>query len=242
MAVGLGRLFGGQLLLLIIAIAVVGELSKILRKQRIATNTLAMMGGVGLALSGHLWGFAAIGTSLGLIVLLLGHAQAEMKAIPASLAAAIIVSGGLGSLNAIAQTGSSHGIWMAIWVIAVIKLADAGAYLFGTHLGKKKLLPSISPGKTVEGFVGALISGGLIGMMGSPLFPEFWFGPCLGVILAFVGSIGDMVESFLKRRASVKDSGRVLPGIGGLLDLCDSLIFGVPVAYLAIRYFGGVGA
>jgi len=239
LAVGLGGIVGGQILLLAIALGVAAELSKLLKKQRIPTHTAAMVTAVGLMLAGHLWGFASIGTSLGLISLLLGHVKAEMKAIPASIVAAIIVAGGLGSLNAIAQSGSAQGVWQAIWVIAVIKLSDAGAYLFGTHLGSRPLLPVISPAKTVEGFIGALLSGGIIGLLGAPLFSELWFGPCLGVVLALVGSTGDMVESFLKRRAHVKDSGRILPGIGGLLDLCDSLIFGAPVAYVAIKLLSG---
>ena len=122
-------------------------------------------------------------------------------------------------------------------MIATVKLSDAGAYLIGSQLGRHPLIPHISPGKTVEGLGGAMLGGVIMGTLGAPLFLNPWLGFVLGPALALAGAAGDLLESFLKRRAGVKDSGRVLPGIGGLLDLCDSLIVAAPLGYWAIQLF-----
>jgi phosphatidate cytidylyltransferase len=124
-----------------------------------------------------------------------------------------------------------------LWIFFILVVAfsgDTAAYYVGRTLGKKKLLPRVSPGKTVEGTIG-LIAGGVAGAL---LFREFVF-PTLpwvhAVLLGFVGSIvgqlGDLCESALKRAAGVKDSGVLLPGHGGILDRLDCLMFITPFVY-----------
>ena len=121
------------------------------------------------------------------------------------------------------------------WVIALLLVIwglDTAAYAVGKTLGKHKLCPAISPGKTVEGALGALLAAviltaGLGYWLGLPV----GYGVVLGGLLGVVGQAGDLFESMLKRRVGVKDSGALLPGHGGVLDRFDSLLFAAPVAY-----------
>ncbi len=124
-------------------------------------------------------------------------------------------------------------VWM-YFLLCVVFAGDVGAYYAGTYGGKRKLCPSVSPGKTVEGAIGGLISNAVIGMVFKGLFLPavgwhtcFWL--CLSVGLA--GQAGDLFESMLKRESGIKDSGKIFPGHGGVLDRVDALLFAAPVAY-----------
>jgi phosphatidate cytidylyltransferase len=128
----------------------------------------------------------------------------------------------------------SSGPWRLVLLMAIIMAADSAAFFAGTFLGRHKLAPSISPGKTVEGAVAALF-GGILGALavralGLPELP-LAHAVGLGLLVAAVGTAGDLAESLLKRWAGVKDSGRLFPGHGGMLDRLDSLLFGAPVLY-----------
>ena len=111
------------------------------------------------------------------------------------------------------------------------------AYLIGKNLGKQKLFPSISPKKTVEGFLGGLffacISSYFIAKYTNTL--EFTQWLILAIIVSVFGTLGDLIESKYKRQAGVKDSGVIMPGHGGLLDRLDSIIFAAPFIYLFLR-------
>jgi len=117
-----------------------------------------------------------------------------------------------------------------------------GAYVTGSLIGKHLLVPHISPKKTWEGFFGALAfsAGGGWGLL--KLMPDelAWFTQLdalvLGVGLGFAAIIGDLAESIIKRSADAKDSGRMLPGIGGALDLIDSILFTAPLMYFYLRF------
>jgi phosphatidate cytidylyltransferase len=176
------------------------------------------------------------GLLLGLLTQL--SAARPLGLIPA-LGSIALISCGLGALSGIEALPIPNSIWVVVWVVATVKLADANAYLCGRYLGKNRINTAISPLKSYEGLYGALIAGVLMGFVGAPVFSSthagFWLGPILGGILALVGSMGDFAESALKRAAGVKDSGRLLPGIGGVLDLTDSLIAAAPVAWLVLR-------
>ena len=138
--------------------------------------------------------------------------------------------------------GALVGQFYVLYLIAVSKFSDMGAYLVGSLIGRHKMVPHISPAKTWEGFGGALAfsllaSYGLRALM--PVKLGLLDGvDCLvlGLTLSIVAVIGDLAESILKRSTGVKDSGRLLPGIGGVLDLIDSLLFTAPVLYFYLCY------
>ncbi|WP_425237975.1 phosphatidate cytidylyltransferase [Ulvibacterium sp.] len=128
------------------------------------------------------------------------------------------------------------GIFILIWV------NDTFAYLVGSLLGRTKLYPSISPKKTVEGTVGGFIfamgAAYIIGKYEPIIGPMQWM--ILAIVIVIFGSLGDLLESKLKRTAGVKDSGAILPGHGGMLDRLDSLIFAAPFAYVTLIIFAYV--
>lgn len=122
----------------------------------------------------------------------------------------------------------------------VIFGSDTGAYFTGRALGKHKLAPAISPGKTVEGLIGGILAGGLLAALSTFwFFPElpYQFSIPLGCVLAIVGVLGDLAESAMKRGAKTKDAASILPGHGGFLDRLDSLLFGAPILYFFARFF-----
>jgi phosphatidate cytidylyltransferase len=137
---------------------------------------------------------------------------------------------------------SDDGKFYVLYFILVTKFSDTGAYAIGSLIGKHKMIPRISPGKTWEGFGGAIA----VSTGASLLFTYFlhdkmhgmnWkHAIILGVILSSCAVIGDLIESLFKREAGLKDSGKLFPGIGGILDLLDSLLFNAPIMYLYLRH------
>ena len=139
--------------------------------------------------------------------------------------------------------GGLQGQYYVLYLIAVSKFSDMGAYLTGSIIGKHKMVPHISPAKTWEGFVGALAfsllaSYGLHALMPGKLGLLHGMDLLvLGLGLSVAAVIGDLAESILKRSTGVKDSGHMLPGIGGVLDLIDSLLFTAPLLFFYLRIF-----
>ena len=125
-------------------------------------------------------------------------------------------------------------LFIMIWAF------DSGAYLFGVTLGKHRLMERISPKKSWEGFFGGWFLALLLAVALQRLFPRFETGFMLliATIVTISGTIGDLVESMIKRNLGLKDSGKFLPGHGGLLDRFDSIIFASPFVYLLIHFFG----
>jgi len=138
------------------------------------------------------------------------------------------------------KTVSTTGTIFLLFAVIVTKSADTFALFVGSALGKNKLAPAISPNKTVEGAIGALIGGVIVGLI-------FWllvsfpvqlslFQICvISLTIAVIAQFGDLVESLLKRDAKIKDSGRKFPGLGGVLDLIDSLLFALPAMYFFMK-------
>ncbi|MFT3992042.1 MAG: CDP-archaeol synthase [Luteolibacter sp.] len=135
------------------------------------------------------------------------------------------------------------GAIMLLWLLAVTKFTDMGAYITGSVIGRHKMIPHVSPGKTWEGFVGALFFAQLAGCGLYALFPtelavfHSWGHVIfLGFLLAVLAVIGDLAESIVKRALGAKDSGSILPGIGGALDLIDSICFTAPALYFYLKW------
>ncbi len=137
--------------------------------------------------------------------------------------------------------GTVTGQFYVFYCIAITKFSDMGAYLTGSAIGRHPLVPHISPKKTWEGFVGALgfsllASVGLFELMPGHLSVlTLTHSIVLGLLLGFAAVIGDLAESIVKRSTGVKDSGNMLPGIGGALDLIDSLLFTAPLLFFYLR-------
>ncbi|MEK5391954.1 phosphatidate cytidylyltransferase [Margalitia sp. FSL K6-0131] len=131
-----------------------------------------------------------------------------------------------------------HGLTLILYSLFIIWATDSGAYFIGRAIGKRKLWPEISPNKTVEGFIGGIVCALIVGI----LFALFSNIPAsmlkliiITAILSVFGQMGDLVESALKRFYDVKDSGKILPGHGGILDRFDSLLFVWPlISYLLL--------
>jgi len=135
------------------------------------------------------------------------------------------------------------GHFYVLYFILVTKFSDSGAYIVGSLIGRHKMIPRISPGKTWEGFGGAIGVSVLASVVFAHLAGDHLSGMTLthsiilGAILSVGAVVGDLIESLFKREAGLKDSGRLFPGIGGILDLLDSLLFNAPLMYLYLRHF-----
>ncbi len=129
----------------------------------------------------------------------------------------------------------SQGMYLTFLTVGVTWATDIGAFFSGKTLGKHKLAPQISPNKTVEGAVGGLLFAVLTAVIIGYLAPNqsltVTFMGVLGLAVGFTGQIGDLVESAIKRFAGIKDSGKIIPGHGGVLDRFDSILFTIPIAY-----------
>lgn len=130
-----------------------------------------------------------------------------------------------------------QGALLISFVILVTKMGDVGAYFVGNAAGKHSLIPRISPHKTVEGTIGGLIFSVLTAVLSKFYLPSFPMGHLivLGLLLGVLAQVGDLAESLLKRDCGVKDSGTILSGFGGILDLIDSLLFTAPIFYFYVE-------
>lgn len=136
-------------------------------------------------------------------------------------------------------------LFVPLWVIAVAKSSDIGGLLVGSRIGKTKLMPSVSPGKTIEGAIGGIFASAIVGVVAAQLFAtynndtiglSFMSAALIGAVIGAVAIVSDLLESRLKRWADVKDSGNAIPGIGGALDLMDSLVLVGPIAFILFKY------
>ncbi|MAD19256.1 MAG: hypothetical protein CMJ52_03430 [Planctomycetaceae bacterium] len=137
----------------------------------------------------------------------------------------------------------AHGAWLVAGLVLVVKAGDIGAYFTGMLVGRRKLIEWLSPKKTIEGGLGGLAfaaaAGAGVAILSRGAVPAAELGLAAGIVggvlLAVVGAGGDLVESLLKRAAGAKDSGSVLPGMGGILDVLDSPLAAGPVAWIILQ-------
>lgn len=126
-----------------------------------------------------------------------------------------------------------------VLILLCVKATDVGAFFTGRALGRHKLIPWLSPGKTWEGLAGGLAFAGLVGAICAAwiIGLDWYKGILFGILIGGVGQAGDLLESMMKRDAEVKDSGRSIPGFGGILDVIDSPLLAAPFAYLLFSLF-----
>jgi len=125
------------------------------------------------------------------------------------------------------------GVFSIVWLIVVVAFTDTFAYFSGKYLGKTKF-SSTSPNKTLEGVAGGIIAGTIFGSVFGLYFNGFLYALILSFFVSFFSVFGDLFESYLKRKANLKDSGNLFPGHGGVLDRLDGYLFGVIILYVGM--------
>jgi phosphatidate cytidylyltransferase len=154
---------------------------------------------------------------------------------------ALTIAGGLyigwmgGYLVALRQV--PDGLQWLLLTLVITWSADTGAYLVGSHWGRRKLAPRLSPGKTIEGTIGGWLTGIIIGGLLSGLMGlGVLNGLALGALIGIASPLGDLGISMMKRQVGAKDTGHLIPGHGGMLDRIDSILFTVAVGYYYVAY------
>lgn len=185
------------------------------------------------------------GATVGLIVVAAAVGLAATRpagapgaAAPGSVAIDVLGALFVGALFAhLILLRAQTGLPPTLTILAIVWANDIAAYFVGVRFGRRKLAPVISPGKTVEGFMGGLAMSFAVAV-GVALWMQWPVGPTAAIALAvaLAGVIGDLSKSTIKRAAGVKDSGVILPGHGGVLDRFDAVLFGVPVGYYLWRW------
>jgi len=192
-------------------------------RARLGIGLIVLLLGMSYALP-MMWG-----TDRATLALLLIAAMAMAMFPKAALTAVGVGYIGTAAISILYLRMQPLGFALALWTLAIVWATDIGAYFAGRAIGGAKLAPTISPNKTWAGLVGGMIAAGIVGALiakfGHLPTRILWLAP----LLAVAAQIGDLVESGMKRHAGVKDSGRILPGHGGLLDRIDGML---PVAIL----------
>jgi phosphatidate cytidylyltransferase len=192
-------------------------------RARLGIGIVVLLLGMSYALP-MLWG-----TDRATLALLLIAAMLLAMFPKAALTAVGVGYIGTAALSILFLRSQPLGFALALWTLAIVWATDIGAYFAGRAIGGPKLAPAISPNKTWAGLAGGMIAAGIVGA----LIAQFGHLPALALwlapFLAVVAQLGDLLESGMKRRVGVKDSGKILPGHGGLLDRIDGLL---PVAIL----------
>ena len=242
-----------------LAIMTARELARILREKGVHASTvltcgLALVGVAATATAPKtdtaFTGLAMAHTAVGLVLVgamlaYARHKQTEglVAAAGGALLAYVYIGVLLGFWGAIRR---EHSEWVLLWMVLVTKSTDIGAYFTGRAIGRHKLAPWLSPGKTWEGFWGGAVFSAIVGGGGAWWLSSagvaaipIWAGLVCGGVFAIVGQAGDLVASLLKRDAGRKDAGSSVPGFGGVLDVVDSLLLVGPVAFWLLRLMAG---
>jgi phosphatidate cytidylyltransferase len=237
-------LFG---LTLVAGIAALHELYRIVRESRplvLAGYVGFVLALVGVQVGGVPWLLGGVLSTLVFSFLVFGLSDRRPSATASfgtTLLGVVWVSCGLGFLLLVRDI-PEYGFWAVIAVLFTVFAADTAAFFVGRTLGRHRLAPEISPGKTWEGFVAGMAAGTLAAFLilyrDRAEFLTIAESLAFGAIVALASVAGDLFESAVKRDAEVKDSGRLLGGHGGMLDRLDALLFAGPAAYYAILAFG----
>jgi phosphatidate cytidylyltransferase len=179
--------------------------------------------------------YGLLGTALAVLVWRLadGAADYQRDVVPALLIAVYVPF--LGSFAAL-LLGPSDGHFRVLAMLVGVVLSDTGGYVAGVFLGRHRMAPSVSPGKSWEGFAGSVVAsvgGGAI-LLYLLLGATWWKGAVFGLAMAAAATLGDLTESMLKRDLKIKDMSQLLPGHGGVMDRLDSVLLAVPTAYAAL--------
>lgn len=253
------RTDGGVALIALISVLTLREFYKLMQGAGLAPfDKLGMTFGVLITLAPWLherFGLPA-GNALGIAVIvfsvrILGerHPENRVEALAATLFGLVYVAHMLSYLVRIVMplpgepaTSATTRLLLFVWLVAVSKFCDVGALLTGLAIGKHKMSPQISPKKTWEGAIGGvLISAGVgafVAWLARGYFPPHMspLGAALVAMpIAAIAIVSDLIESVIKRRATIKDSGGIIPGIGGVFDVSDSLILTAPLGYFLFR-------
>ena len=196
---------------------------------------LALITAKAFVLTVLLWGCILTGTMLSVYVFL--REKNLNHQVFAFWNAAFYLGAAMG-LFAREMLGYQDYRYFFMGILILIWLSDSGAYIVGSQWGKRKLMPKVSPNKTVEGFLGSLVAALIGGYFLSKLTPikttDWWI--IISLVVWLIGSLGDLVQSSVKRQYGVKDTGTILPGHGGMWDRFDSLILAAPVILLLDKY------
>ncbi len=171
-----------------------------------------------------------------------GQVTGELLTVTLKLTGILTIGWALGYHLILLRNSGAIGMHLCFLLAGTIWCGDTGAYLVGRAMGKHTLGTPLSPRKTVEGTIGGLVVGTLTGLiLGAILLKgtiSLVHAAVIGLLLTLLGQLGDLSASLMKRTAGVKDSGDVIPGHGGFLDRCDSLIFSAPVLYYYLKLTG----
>ncbi|MCH4240000.1 MAG: phosphatidate cytidylyltransferase [Oscillospiraceae bacterium] len=179
--------------------------------------------------------------------MILYHSVISFREVAIIYSMTMLIPTSLQTLILLRDAGGSHGMFHVIVAIFAAWVADAGAYIFGSLLGRHKLCPNISPKKTVEGAVGGILADvGIMLLFGFIFQNVYWNGTVhvnfavlvvIGLVGAILSMLGDLSFSIIKRSCHIKDFSELIPGHGGILDRFDSVIFVSPFVYLLLQAF-----
>ena len=182
-----------------------------------------------------------------LLYLLVRHEKIHISEICYTLSVSVLVPFAFSTMIFMRDQYPQDGLFYLCLILLGAWMADAGAYFVGTFLGKHKLCPKISPNKTIEGAAGALVVDVISFLAAGAVYQFVTMGlgdgqlsygnlAVIGLLSAVVSILGDLTASVIKRQSHIKDYGKIIPGHGGIMDRCDSLLFVAPFFCLIIRY------
>ena len=244
-AIVLGKVAFFVLAIVVVLIALWELMDALARSGRRPGTVVALLGGGAIMTLAFLERPALAAAAIVLTALLTmlwslapGRGESPASDVGWTLLGVLWIAGG-GAAAVSLLTLSEDGVLLLLSLVLIVAVDDIFAYLAGTNVGRHKLAPSISPGKSWEGlFVGsavALVMGAVVGYIMFDL--TILDGLALGVIAAIFNPVGDLFESMAKREIGIKDSGRLLPGHGGFLDRLDAIIMCAPPFFLYLRLF-----